>query len=261
MSVASGGGRTAIANRWRYSMSDLVTLGIVKPDGSFTTTVTRHEFLLPAIMRPEFLSGDPAAISRLLRDEGSGHWYNHPAEDGYILIDSVQKRIFDWHDGRKLNLVDAEKLGFGSHAHPHGNKIREWLRPFIVGANYMHQKTMDTVEHQFEPCATDRQLRKLMDAIAYEGLGRTLLRKPALENLVTYEVAMSAWEYERLPYGELAGLISIREQVEARAALSEQDSEAWDAIHADMAYLSPMDEAWVAMEKLLYPNGIPGRKP
>jgi hypothetical protein len=242
-------------------MSDLVTLGIVKPDGSFVTTVTRHDFLLPKIMTPGFLSGDPGIVERLLPNDGSGHWNNHPAGDGYILIDTVERKILDWHQSGQLNLVAQEHLGFGRNATANGARIRDRLRPFIVGATYLHQGSMEFIEHRFEPCSTDKQLRKVMDMIAYEGLGKSLFYTPRLVNLVSYEVTMPAWEYERLPYDDLSGFTAIREQVQARTALSESDGSAWDSIYAEMTRVSPMAEAWDNVEKLLYPNGLPGRTP
>jgi hypothetical protein len=38
--------------------------------------------------------------------------------------------------------------------------------------------------------------------------------------------------------------------------LWEQDSEGWDAIYAEMTYVSPKAEDRDNMEKLLYPNGL-----
>ncbi|MCV9964982.1 hypothetical protein OIU34_24100 [Pararhizobium sp. BT-229] len=235
-------------------MSDFITLGILKLDGSFASTLTRREFLQPRMLNPAFLNGDMSPIFRLLPDEGSRGWHNQPSEDGYVLIDSIEKKVFAWHDGAPLTEIEAKHLGFGRNAERYGPKLRESLRPFIVAAEYVGWDSMESVRHEFDPCRTDRELKGLMNKIAYEGLRKSLFFKPALCNLVSYEVAAPGWEFTTLPFRDPKGLQRINHEVEARVELSERDAEAWAEAMSAMTETSSLPEAWHAIETLLSPK-------
>jgi hypothetical protein len=240
-------------------MSDFIKLGVLRPDGTFVTVMSRFEFIQPKIMTAGFLQGDPAYTDLLAPNAEPGGDQNVPSAGGYILIDCIEGKIFDWQSEGDLNFIAQENLGFGKDSKRVADLRRQFIRPFIVGARYYTDfASDDPVVHKFKPCETDRQLRKLMEKFAYDGLGRTLFYKPSIPNFVYYEVDMPAWELEKLSRSNPSSLARLRSEIEARCTLSETDVEVWDEMQAEIQDALDAQREWSEFEAVLYPNGVPG---
>lgn len=164
-------------------MGGHIALGIRRLDGSYETMGVWTNNLANKFQNPQFLGeGDTSLVEEYIKryrdaDQskvaGFGGIMSHePGEYGYVLVDCIEKIVYNWNSYSSLGFLDPYSFNISSIS----NRYAQWavdyrnsLRPFLKGIEVYQYEKNGWVQVPFDPTISDDELLKLHDSLAEDG--------------------------------------------------------------------------------------------
>ncbi len=199
---------------------------------------------------PSFLEGD---ISSLIERASMFKRRLHaPLENGYVLVDAVQRTITQWGIVPGIEVVDAQALGVDAHAvwlkrtpvidkvltkidetlngadwgGVAPSKMRESLMPYVKSAHFVYDILEDPVQVDFEPFTSDAEFVTKLKELAWQGVRRDWLvvDRP---NLVRCLLSFPGWRMDHIAQRHIQ---DMKQLVNTMIDLTDEDDKAWDSV-------------------------------
>lgn len=206
-------------------MGGSVNIGWRKADDTFEVMTVYTNAMLRAFHSPDFMRGDTTPLERHFANYRLGQQKKHgfgpgepvPAAYGFILVDEVEKKIFDWQGYTTLATVLPFDIGY-EKPDPLDVQLqrREALLPFVVGARHLTRGGV-WVDIDFPGPFTEDM---------YEPFARSLQqgdRNPIIELKLDYP----GWEIVTLPENSARALQTIKDAVSCCTELTEAQENVW----------------------------------
>jgi hypothetical protein len=162
---------------------------------------------------------------------------NVPTSGGYVFVDSIERRIFEWHSGVSVCEVSQQEIAPAPRSFfvKPGNTIpyirRHSVRQFVIGATYVDRHFGHSVSREFDPPADDNVFLSIVDKFNSEAND---------DRGVRYRLKLDPWTTERFEMTS-CGMQAMMAAVSARTDLSRDDALAWNAMASKLIHARQPD--------------------